>query len=117
MQVSRAEALLRNLEQERDRWSLSSESFTKQLQSLIGDSLLAAAFVTYVGVFDYRTRKVSVREEIREERLFSAVGPPGRPGEKDRGGENKRWRKVGASVVRGSASGVTCLPKHGGRVC
>lgn len=60
MQVTRAEALLRNLEQERDRWSLSSESFTKQLQSLIGDGLLAAAFVTYVGVFDYRTRKVHV---------------------------------------------------------
>lgn len=57
-QVTRAEALLRNLEQERDRWSMSSESFTKQLQSLIGDGLLAAAFVTYVGVFDYRTRKV-----------------------------------------------------------
>lgn len=58
-QVSRAEALLLNLEQERERWSLSSESFTKQLQSLIGDGLLAAAFITYVGVFDYRTRKVS----------------------------------------------------------
>ncbi|CAM9166136.1 unnamed protein product, partial [Hapterophycus canaliculatus] len=55
--VTRAEALLRNLEQERDRWSMSSENFTKQLQSLIGDGLLAAAFVTYVGVFDYRTRK------------------------------------------------------------
>lgn len=59
-QVTRAEALLRNLEQERDRWSMSSESFTKQLESLIGDGLLAAAFVTYVGVFDYRTRKVRV---------------------------------------------------------
>lgn len=59
IQVTRAEALLRNLEQERDRWSMSSESFTKQLQSLIGDGLLAAAFITYVGVFDYRTRKVS----------------------------------------------------------
>lgn len=58
LQVSRAEALLHNLEQERDRWSLSSESFTKQLQSLIGDGLLAAAFITYVGVFDYRTRRV-----------------------------------------------------------
>lgn len=60
-QVTRAEALLRNLEQERDRWSMSSESFTKQLESLIGDGLLAAAFVTYVGVFDYRTRKVRAR--------------------------------------------------------
>lgn len=39
---------------------MSSESFTKQLESLIGDGLLAAAFVTYVGVFDYRTRKVRV---------------------------------------------------------
>lgn len=58
VQVTRAEALLSNLEQERDRWSQSSENFTKQLQSLIGDGLLAAAFITYVGVFDYRTRKV-----------------------------------------------------------
>lgn len=57
--MSRAEALLLNLEQERDRWSVSSESFTKQLESLIGDGLLAAAFITYIGVFDYRTRKVS----------------------------------------------------------
>lgn len=56
--MTRAEALLSNLEQERDRWSQSSENFTKQLQSLIGDGLLAAAFITYVGVFDYRTRKV-----------------------------------------------------------
>lgn len=57
--MSRAEALLLNLEQERERWSLSSESFANQLHSIIGDSLLAAAFITYVGVFDYRTRKVS----------------------------------------------------------
>ncbi|CAM9106263.1 unnamed protein product [Ectocarpus fasciculatus] len=60
--ASKTEALLRNLEQERDRWSLSSESFTKQLESLIGDGLLAAAFVTYVGVFDYRTRKSLLAE-------------------------------------------------------
>lgn len=56
--MSRAEALLLNLEQERERWSVSSESFTKQLESLLGDGLLGAAFITYIGVFDYRTRKV-----------------------------------------------------------
>lgn len=58
LKVTRAEALLRNLEEERERWSLSSESFTNQLQSLIGDAILGASFITYLGVFDYRTRKV-----------------------------------------------------------
>lgn len=54
---------------------MSSESFTKQLESLIGDGLLAAAFVTYVGVFDYRTRKVRVgcSEPLHITRMYAYV--------------------------------------------
>ncbi|CAM9128550.1 unnamed protein product [Discosporangium mesarthrocarpum] len=74
--VTRAEALLCNLEQERDRWTVSSKSFTLQLESLIGDCLLAAAFITYVGVFDYRTRKTLV---MTWRDLLSSLNVPFRP--------------------------------------
>ncbi|CAM9428194.1 unnamed protein product, partial [Choristocarpus tenellus] len=74
--VTRAEALLHNLEQERDRWRVSSDSFTLQLESLIGDCLMAAAFVTYVGVFDYRTRKTLV---MNWRDVLSSLGVPFRP--------------------------------------
>jgi len=54
--VGRAEALLHSLEQEKDRWQASSASFDKQMSTLIGDSLLSAAFLTYAGIFDHRIR-------------------------------------------------------------
>lgn len=44
--VSRAEALLMSLEEEKDRWQAASLSFDKQMSTLIGDSLSAAAFLT-----------------------------------------------------------------------
>lgn len=55
--VQRAEALLQSLEQENDRWQSTSASFDKQMSTLIGDSLLAAAFLTYAGIFDHKIRK------------------------------------------------------------
>ena len=62
--VSRAEALLLSLEQEKDRWQSTSATFDKQMSTLIGDSLLAGAFLTYSGIFDHRHRKVVWREWI-----------------------------------------------------
>lgn len=53
----RAEALLTSLEQENTRWKQASESFDNQMSTLIGDSLLAAAFLSYAGNFDHRLRK------------------------------------------------------------
>eukprot|EP00953_Heterococcus_sp_UTEX-ZZ885_P027784 14869-Heterococcus_DN1.PRE.1 len=60
--VTRAEALLSNLVAEKDRWSHTSHSFDTQMRTLIGDCLLSAAFVTYCGAFDYRTRTALVAE-------------------------------------------------------
>ncbi len=54
--VHRAEALLQNLIEEKKRWTSSREGFTKQIFTLIGDCLLGAAFLTYAGTFDFRTR-------------------------------------------------------------
>jgi hypothetical protein len=49
--VGRAEALLNSLEQEKGRWQKTSEAFDAQMSTLIGDSLLAGAFLTYAGTF------------------------------------------------------------------
>ena len=55
--VGRAEALLKSLEQEKGRWQSTSAAFDAQMSTLIGDSLLAGAFLTYAGAFDHRIRK------------------------------------------------------------
>ena len=55
--VGRAEALLKSLEQEKDRWQSTSAAFDAQMSTLIGDSLLAGSFLTYAGGFDHRARK------------------------------------------------------------
>ena len=55
--VGRAEALLKSLEQEKDRWQSTSSAFDAQMSTLIGDSLLAGSFLTYAGGFDHRVRR------------------------------------------------------------
>jgi dynein heavy chain 1 len=55
--VARAESLLLSLEEEKDRWQSTSISFDNQMSTLIGDCLIAAAFLTYAGIFDHRVRK------------------------------------------------------------
>ncbi|CAM9242548.1 unnamed protein product, partial [Chrysoparadoxa australica] len=60
--VSRAEGLLMNLEQEKDRWESGCRSFEAQLATLLGDCLLSAAFVTYAGIFDYRNRTMLLEQ-------------------------------------------------------
>jgi dynein heavy chain 1 len=54
--VDRAEKLLKSLGHESQRWEKSSESFQTILQSLVGDSLLLASFLTYSGFFDFKNR-------------------------------------------------------------
>jgi len=56
--VDRAESLLTSLSHESDRWSKSSEGFQAILRNLVGDGLLMAAFLTYSGFFDFKTRLV-----------------------------------------------------------
>jgi len=55
--VDRAESLLKSLEEEKERWVNTSTSFDKQMSTLIGDCLVASAFLTYGGIFDHRIRR------------------------------------------------------------
>lgn len=48
-QVGRSTQLLGSLGSERDRWNGSCDGFSQQMDSLIGDALLSAAFLTYSG--------------------------------------------------------------------
>jgi len=54
--VDRAGSLIKSLSHESDRWAKSSDGFQEILRSLIGDGLLLAAFLTYSGFFDFKTR-------------------------------------------------------------
>ena len=58
IKVSRAESLLKSLGHESERWQKSSEGFQTLLRSLVGDGLLMAAFMTYSGFFDFRSRSI-----------------------------------------------------------
>lgn len=55
--VSRSQKLIQNLSAERIRWEASSHSFKEQLACLLGDVLLASAFLTYTGFFDHFYRQ------------------------------------------------------------
>ena len=55
--VSRSQKLIQNLSAERVRWEASSQSFKEQIACLMGDVLLAAAFLTYTGFFDHFYRQ------------------------------------------------------------
>jgi len=56
--VDRAESLLQSLGHESERWEKSAEGFQSILRSLVGDSLILAAFLTYSGFFDFKNRLV-----------------------------------------------------------
>ena len=69
--VNRSENLLINLSSEKIRWEASSKGFAEQMKTMMGDSLMAAAFVTYIGFFDQFYRKLLV-EHWRE--YFISMG-------------------------------------------
>jgi dynein heavy chain 1 len=56
--VDRARTLIKSLSHESERWSHSSEGFQNSLRCLLGDGLLLAAFLTYFGFFDFKTRNM-----------------------------------------------------------
>ena len=56
--VIRSTNLLENLSTEKVRWDASSKGFSEQMKTMTGDSLLAAAFLTYIGFFDQFYRKL-----------------------------------------------------------
>jgi hypothetical protein len=54
-----------SLGQEKERWIKSSERLLKEKQSIVGDSIIAAAFITYLGAFSAQFREKIVRHEWR----------------------------------------------------
>ncbi|KAI5289468.1 hypothetical protein KEM54_003805 [Ascosphaera aggregata] len=58
--VDRSVRLLDSLSSERSRWEEGSKSFETQISTLVGDSLVAAAFLAYAGLYDQQFRKSMV---------------------------------------------------------
>ncbi|CAB3408082.1 unnamed protein product [Caenorhabditis bovis] len=54
--VNRSTELLSSLRSERDRWSSGSAGFSQQMDSLVGDALMSAAFLAYAGYYDQMLR-------------------------------------------------------------
>jgi len=64
--VDRSVSLLDSLSQERTRWEAGSTSFETQITTLIGDVLIAAAFLAYAGFYDQNERKGMVGDWLHQ---------------------------------------------------
>jgi dynein heavy chain 1, cytosolic len=60
--VDRSVRLLDSLSSERSRWEEGSKSFETQISTLVGDVLVAAAFLAYSGLYDQTFRKSMVED-------------------------------------------------------
>ena len=58
--VDRSVKLLDSLSAERTRWESGSKSFETQISTIVGDVLIAAAFLAYSGLFDQQLRRAMV---------------------------------------------------------
>ncbi|KAI8066635.1 dynein heavy chain [Gongronella butleri] len=59
--VDRSVTLLSSLSSERVRWEAASQAFESQMGTIVGDVLLAAAFLAYSGYFDQQYRETLVQ--------------------------------------------------------
>ena len=55
--VERSVSLLGNLGSESERWAAQAQAFQDQMATVVGDSLLAAGFLSYIGIFDQQYRQ------------------------------------------------------------
>eukprot|EP00730_Choanoeca_flexa_P004836 TRINITY_DN11816_c0_g3_i1.p1 TRINITY_DN11816_c0_g3~~TRINITY_DN11816_c0_g3_i1.p1 ORF type:complete len:1768 (+),score=556.53 TRINITY_DN11816_c0_g3_i1:318-5306(+) len=62
LKVGRSVQLLESLKDEQERWSAGTAEFEQQLSTMVGDSLLAGAFIAYAGYFDQTYRKMLFRQ-------------------------------------------------------
>ena len=60
--VDRSLKLLESLSSERSRWEESSKGFESQTETIVGDVLIAAAFITYGGYYDQQYRKAMLED-------------------------------------------------------
>ncbi|EAQ87359.1 dynein heavy chain [Chaetomium globosum CBS 148.51] len=64
--VDRSVKLLDSLSSERTRWEEGSKSFETQISTLVGDVLVAAAFLAYSGLYDQTFRKSMVEDWLHQ---------------------------------------------------
>ncbi|KAJ5098437.1 hypothetical protein N7532_005438 [Penicillium argentinense] len=64
--VDRSVRLLDSLASERERWENGSKSFETQISTLVGDVLIAAAFLAYAGLYDQQFRKAMVDDWVHQ---------------------------------------------------
>ena len=64
--VDRSVKLLDSLSSERTRWAEGSKSFETQLRTLVGDVLIAAAFLAYSGLYDQQFRKAMTDDWLNQ---------------------------------------------------
>src|SRR5207247_9401721 len=64
--VNRSVRLLDSLSSERSRWEEGSRSFDTQIATLVGDVLIAAAFLAYGGLYDQQFRKAMIDDWVHQ---------------------------------------------------
>ncbi|KAI9745692.1 MAG: Dynein heavy chain, cytoplasmic [Claussenomyces sp. TS43310] len=67
--VDRSVRLLDSLSSERTRWEAGSKSFETQISTLVGDVLVAAAFLAYSGLYDQQFRKTMMEDWLNQLQL------------------------------------------------
>jgi len=77
--VKRSTKLLGSLESEKTRWEEGSRSFETQISTLVGDVLIAAAFLAYSGLYDQTFRKSMMDDWLHQLQLsgllFKTLNP------------------------------------------
>lgn len=64
--VDRSVKLLDSLSAERTRWEEGSKSFETQIGTIVGDVLVAAAFLAYSGLYDQQLRRTMVDDWLSQ---------------------------------------------------
>ncbi|OTA89925.1 hypothetical protein M434DRAFT_398353 [Hypoxylon sp. CO27-5] len=77
--VDRSVRLLDSLSSERTRWEEGSKSFETQISTLVGDVLVAAAFLAYSGLYDQTFRKSMTEDWLHQLHLSGINFKPHNP--------------------------------------
>ncbi|KAL1851300.1 hypothetical protein VTK73DRAFT_9459 [Phialemonium thermophilum] len=77
--VDRSVRLLDSLASERARWEEASRSFETQIATLVGDVLVAAAFLAYGGLYDQTFRKAMTEDWLHQLHLSGIRCKPHNP--------------------------------------
>ncbi|KKA28538.1 hypothetical protein TD95_002241 [Thielaviopsis punctulata] len=77
--VNRSVKLLDSLASERERWDEGSKSFETQISTLVGDVLVAAAFLAYGGLYDQTFRRAMLDDWLGQLHLSGIKVKPHNP--------------------------------------